>query len=181
MRLLLDTRLRRWTVIQPDRITTAARRMIEDSANVLHCRIASLWEVAIKRSLGRAEFTIDCHVLHRPRLDSRYGEVAVDGTHAVAVDALPLLHKDPFDRLLIAQAMVEGIVLSTSDASLGRHPGPIRKVQQAAEEVLAVCGLWRSVGGERRRGRRAAWRRGTAACFRPSTARRGCRPGIRCG
>lgn len=128
MRLLLDTHLLLWTVIQPDRLAMPARRMIEDTANDLHFSVVSIWEVAIKRSLGRADFNVDSHVLRRSLLDSRYEEVVVEGTHAVAVESLPLLHKDPFDRLLVAQAMVEGIVLLTSDAHLARYPGPIRKV-----------------------------------------------------
>lgn len=128
MRLLLDTHLLLWTVIQPDRIAIPVRRKIEDPTNDLHFSVVSIWEVAIKRSLGRADFTVDSQVLRRSLLDSRYEEVTVDGTHAVAVEALPLLHKDPFDRLLVAQAMVEGIVLLTSDARLARYPGPIQKV-----------------------------------------------------
>lgn len=57
-----------------------------------------------------------------------YEELPVSGEHAVAVDSLPLIHKDPFDRLLIAQAMIEGITLLTADSTIARYPGPIRKV-----------------------------------------------------
>ena len=128
MRLLLDTHLLLWTAIQPDRVAAPVRQMIEDPANDLHFSVVSIWEVATKRSLGRADFTVDSHVLRRSLLDSRYEEVVVEGTHAVAVEALPLLHKDPFDRLLVAQAMVEGIVLLTSDIRVARYPGPIQKV-----------------------------------------------------
>ena len=102
--------------------------MIEDPANDLHFSVVSIWEVAIKRSLGRADFTVDSHVLRRSVLDARYEEVMVEGSHAVAVETLPLLHKDPFDRLLVAQATVEGIMLLTSDAHIARYPGPIQKV-----------------------------------------------------
>lgn len=128
MRLLLDTQLLLWTAIWPGRVAAAARRMIEDPANDVHFSVVSIWEVAIKRSLGRTDFTVDSHVLRRALLDAGYVEVVVEGTHAVAVETLPLLHKDPFDRLLVAQATVEGIVLLTSDAGLARYPGPIRKV-----------------------------------------------------
>jgi PIN domain nuclease of toxin-antitoxin system len=128
MRLLLDTHLLLWTVIQPDRVALPVRRMIEDPSNDIHFSVVSIWEVAIKRSLGRADFTVDSQVLRRSLLDSRYEEVVVEGAHAVAVEMLPLLHKDPFDRMLVAQATVEGIMLLTSDASLARYPGPIQKV-----------------------------------------------------
>jgi PIN domain nuclease of toxin-antitoxin system len=61
-------------------------------------------------------------------LDNGYEELPVLGFHAVAVDSLPPIHKDPFDRILIAQAMVEGITLLTSDAVIAQYPGPVRKV-----------------------------------------------------
>lgn len=128
MRLLLDTHLLLWTAIQPARVAARVRRMIEDPANDLHFSVVSIWEVAIKRSLGRTDFTVDSHVLRRALLDAHYEEIVVDGTHAVAVESLPLLHKDPFDRLLVAQATVEGIILLTADPHLARYPGPIQKV-----------------------------------------------------
>ena len=86
----------------------------------------SLWEVAIKRGLGRADFQVDPRVLRRGLLENDYVELAVTGAHAVAVDLLPPIHKDPFDRLLIAQAGVEGLTLVTADRTVARYPGPIR-------------------------------------------------------
>ena len=87
---------------------------------------ASLWEVAIKKGLGREDFRVDPRVLRRGLLEHDYTELVVTGAHAVAVDTLPRIHKDPFDRLLVAQAQIEGITLLTVDEVVGRYPGPIQ-------------------------------------------------------
>jgi len=84
--------------------------------------------VTIKRALGRDDFEVDPHLLRRGLLDNGYGELPISSEHALAVGALPDLHKDPFDRILIAQATVEGVTLLTSDAVVATYPGPIRKV-----------------------------------------------------
>jgi len=89
---------------------------------------ASLWEVAIKSGLGRRDFRIDARLLRRGLLDNGYDELPITGEHAVALDGLPPIHKDPFDRMLIAQSMVEGITLLTADPLIAQYPAPIRKV-----------------------------------------------------
>ena len=89
---------------------------------------ASLWEVTIKRGLGRDDFRVDPRLLRRGLLDNGYGELAITSEHAIAVDLLPPIHKDPYDRMLLAQAMVEGIALLTSDPLLARYPGPVHRV-----------------------------------------------------
>lgn len=88
---------------------------------------ASVWEVAIKSALGRDDFSVDPRVLRRALLDNGYVELAISGAHAAAVLDLPPIHRDPFDRLLVAQAQVEGIALLTADATVARYPGPIRR------------------------------------------------------
>jgi PIN domain nuclease of toxin-antitoxin system len=128
MKLLLDTRLLLWAAGKPDRLSRDARHLIESTDNTLYFSAASLWEVAIKRGLGRPDFQADARVLRRGLVDNGYQELAVAGEHAVAIDGLPAIHKDPFDRILVAQAMVEGIMLLTVDANLARYPGPIRVV-----------------------------------------------------
>lgn len=127
MKLLLDTHLLLWAAGTPKRVPAPARRLIEDAANTLLFSAASLWEIAIKRSLGRADFQVDARVLRRGLLDNAYEELPISSEHAVFIDSLPDLHKDPFDRILIAQATVEGILLLTSDAAIAQYPGPIRK------------------------------------------------------
>ncbi|MGA2536931.1 MAG: type II toxin-antitoxin system VapC family toxin [Terracidiphilus sp.] len=128
MRLLLDTQLILWTYFQHRRLSMEARSVLEDRQNGLVFSTASIWEIAIKRGRGRKGFEFDPRVLRRAMLDDGYEELPVLGQHAVEVDVLPAIHKDPFDRMLIAQAMVEGITLLTVDPVIARYPGPIRKV-----------------------------------------------------
>lgn len=126
MKLLLDTHLLLWAASAPERLPAGARALLEDAANELLFSAASLWEVTIKASLGRDDFRIDGRVLRRGLLDNGYTELPISSAHAVAVAGLPNLHRDPFDRLLVAQAGVEGITLLTSDEAVARYPGPIR-------------------------------------------------------
>jgi PIN domain nuclease of toxin-antitoxin system len=126
MKLLLDTQLLLWAAGQPERLPSAARAMIEDPAHQLIFSAASLWEIAIKRGLGRPDFRADPALLRRGLLDNGYMELAITGRHAVAVAGLTALHKDPFDRILIAQAAADGLLLLTVDAAVARYPGPIQ-------------------------------------------------------
>lgn len=128
MKLLLDTQLLLWAAGQPERLSAAARRLLTDSDNELVFSAASLWEIAIKQTLGRRDLRVDPRVLRRGLLDNGYAELPITSQHAVSIDSLPALHKDPFDRILLAQALTEGITLLTSDAQLARYPGPVRKV-----------------------------------------------------
>lgn len=128
MKLLVDTHLLLWAASAPDKLPAAARDLIDDSENSLLFSVASIWEIAIKRGLGRDDFKVDPRLLRRGLLDNGYEELAITSEHAVSVDSLPPIHRDPFDRLLIAQATVEGIILLTADEHVGDYPGPIRKV-----------------------------------------------------
>ncbi len=128
MKLLLDTHLLLWAAGEPDRLSTVARRLIKDSNNELTFSAASFWEIAIKRGLGREDFQVDPRLLRRGLLDNRYSELLIGSDHAVAIDGLPRLHKDPFDRILVAQAMVEGITLLTADPLVAQYAGPVRRV-----------------------------------------------------
>jgi PIN domain nuclease of toxin-antitoxin system len=128
MKLLLDTHLLLWAAGQPDRLSAKARKFINDPDNELLFSAASLWEVIIKRGLGRDDFRADARVLRRGLLDNGYSELPVVSDHVVAVDSLPPIHKDPFDRILVAQATVEGITLLTMDSLVGKYPGPLRMV-----------------------------------------------------
>ena len=128
MKLLLDTHLLLWAAAEPARLPEAARGLIEDPDNAPVFSAASLWEVVIKRALGREDLRVDPHLLRRGLVDNGYAELAVSGTHVLAASALPPLHRDPFDRLLVAQATAEGIELITCDERVAAYPGPIRKV-----------------------------------------------------
>ncbi len=128
MRLLLDTHVLLWAAGQPEKLSRSARKLLNDPESILVYSAASLWEIAIKQSIGRDDFRVDVRVLKRGLIDNGYSELAVTGAHAVAIDTLPPLHKDPFDRMLLAQAQVEGITLLTADAVVAKYPGAVRKV-----------------------------------------------------
>ncbi|MGH8290331.1 MAG: type II toxin-antitoxin system VapC family toxin [Steroidobacteraceae bacterium] len=128
MKLLLDTHLLLWAAGQPDRLSKAARELIDADDNELVFSTASLWEIVMKRGLGREDFKVDGRLLRRGLLDNGYSELPIASEHVVAIDTLPALHKDPFDRVLIAQALVEGITLLTTDEIVARYPAPVRAV-----------------------------------------------------
>jgi PIN domain nuclease of toxin-antitoxin system len=128
VKLLLDTHLLLWAAGEPERLPGDAHALIEDMGNELLFSAASLWEVAIKRGLGRADFQADARLLRRGLLDNGYSELPIVSDHVVAIESLPAIHKDPFDRVLVAQATVEGITLLTLDPVVAQYPGPIRKV-----------------------------------------------------
>ena len=128
MKLLLDTQILLWAAGQPERLSAAARRLLNDPRNELLFSAASLWEITIKNTLRREDFQVEPRVLRRGLLDNGYVELPVTSEHAVNVDALPPLHKDPFDRLLLAQVLTEGVTLVTGDAHLAKYRGPVRKV-----------------------------------------------------
>lgn len=134
MKYLLDTQLLLWAAISGDAmeaaggLSAAATALIADPANELIFSAVSIWEVAIKSGLGRSDFSVNPFLLRRGLLDNDYAELAITGAHAAAVMGLPDYHKDPFDRLLVAQATVEGVTLVTADARLAGYPGPVLRV-----------------------------------------------------
>ena len=121
MKLLLDTHILLWSAGQPDKLSTDARTLLLDSSNALFFSAASIWEIVIKRGLGRDDFKVDPLRLRKQLVINGYEEVSVSADHALAVDVLPALHKDPFDRILIAQARAEGMLLLTADSQILRY------------------------------------------------------------
>ena len=115
MKLLLDTHILLWAANDPQRLSETTRTLLLEPANTLYFSAVSLWEIVIKRGLGRSDFIVDPHRLRRLLLANGYNELAVNSEHVLQVDRLPLLHKDPFDRLLIAQAQTEALLLVTVD------------------------------------------------------------------
>lgn len=128
MRLLLDTHILLWAAADHERLSPGARAFIDDPDHVLVFSVASLWETAIKQGLGRQDFDVDPRLLRRGLIENGYEELAITGDHAVAVDSLPPIHRDPFDRMLVAQAMVEGLLLLTADDRVAAYPAPVRRV-----------------------------------------------------
>lgn len=123
MRLLLDTHMLLWAAAGT--LPQKAEILVVDGENTLYFSPASIWEISIKRSLGRDDFKIDPGVFRRGLLDNQYQELPITSLHALAVNDLPRLHKDPFDRMLLAQARAEGMPLVTSDSALREYPGPV--------------------------------------------------------
>ena len=126
MRLLLDTHLLVWAMGDPERLPTGCAAMLEDPSNNLVFSVASLWELVIKQALGRPDFNLEPSLLRQALLGGGWQELPIEASHALAVSQLPPLHRDPFDRLLLAQAQVEGLLLLTADSQLSLYPGPIR-------------------------------------------------------
>jgi len=126
MRLLLDTHLLVWAMGEPERLPAGCAAMLEDPSNSLVFSVASLWELVIKQALGRPDFNLEPSLLRQALLDGGWQELPIEASHALAVSHLPPLHRDPFDRLLLAQAQVEGLLLLTADSQLSLYPGPVR-------------------------------------------------------
>lgn len=128
MNLLLDTHLLLWAASEPERIPAKTRALLTDPASQLMFSAASLWEITIKNSLDRPDFKVDARRLWRMLLVNGYRELPVTSEHTVAVNELPHLHKDPFDRILIAQARVEGMLLLTADRMVAQYGEGVREV-----------------------------------------------------
>ena len=128
MNLLLDTHLLLWAASEPERLSSKARTLLLDPANQLLFSAASLWEISFKNGLDRADFQVDPRRLWRLLLVNGYRELPVTGEHTVAVNELPPLHKDPFDRILIAQARAEGLLLLTVDKAVAKYGDGVRRV-----------------------------------------------------
>lgn len=128
MNCLLDTHLLLWAAGEPQKLSVKALHWIENPENVLYFSPASFWEIAIKNQLGRADFKLDARLLKRGLLDNGYVELSINTEHSLYINLLQNIHKDPFDRMLIAQATIEGMVLLTADATVAQYNGSIQKV-----------------------------------------------------
>jgi PIN domain nuclease of toxin-antitoxin system len=128
LKLLLDTQVLLLAAGAPEQLSDAARALLEDSNNELVFSSASLWEIEIKRGLGRVDFKADPRLLRRGLLDNGYSELPITSEHAAAIDTLPAIHRDPFDCILVAQSLVEGIALVTTDPVVAQYPCPIKQV-----------------------------------------------------
>lgn len=128
MILLLDTHLLLWAASEPQRLSAKARALLLDPSNQLVFSSASLWEITIKNGLERSDFSVDPRRLWRMLLVNGYREISVTSEHAVAVNDLPPLHKDPFDRILVAQARIEGLTLLTADKMVAKYGEGVKKV-----------------------------------------------------
>jgi len=125
VRLLLDTHVWLWWNTEPERLAAIARRQIGDSRNEVFLSAASVWEMAIKRRLGKLPLpeSVGSYVARRLAADA-VRDLPISADHAAAVETLELLHRDPFDRLLIIQARHEGLRLLTVDDQVLAYGSP---------------------------------------------------------
>ncbi|MGC3873430.1 type II toxin-antitoxin system VapC family toxin [Halomonas sp. GXIMD04776] len=128
MNLLLDTHILLWAAGEPQRLSVEALELVEDRDNSLYFSAASVWEIVIKNGLQRPDFNVDAHLLRRNLIENGYRELPIASQHTLAIAHLPPIHKDPFDRILVAQAEFEGFLLLTMDDLVAQYPGPIRRV-----------------------------------------------------
>lgn len=128
MKLLLDTHILLWAAGQPDKLSVSAREILTDRRNTLFFSAASIWEIVIKRGLGRDDFKVDPYRLRKMLVINGYNELPVTSEHVLRVDTLPPLHKDPFDRILIAQVRSEGMILLTVDLAVIKYGEAVKPV-----------------------------------------------------
>lgn len=131
MNLLLDTHIALWSVTADKRLSAPARALIENRANAISVSIACLWEIAIKHAIvkqGVPAMPISARQAAAYFAAAGFRVLDAQAAHIFAVEELPMVHADPFDRLIVAQARAEGLILLTSDATVARYPGDVRKV-----------------------------------------------------
>jgi PIN domain nuclease of toxin-antitoxin system len=122
MRVLLDTHLLLWALLAPARLSVSAADLLESPEARVFFSAVNVWEIAIKRALNRPDFDVEPDVIRRGALETGFEELPVTGIHAAAVRQLPSHHRDPFDRLLVAQAQTEPLLLMTDDPMVMQYP-----------------------------------------------------------
>jgi len=128
MHLLLDTHLLLWASARSRRLPKEARRFLEDPRNDVHFSAVSLWEIAIKLGLGRKDLRVDLGLLRPALSEMGFVELPMKGAHAERVVDLPPIHRDPFDRMLVAQSLCETFTLLTNDDALAPYGNVVRVV-----------------------------------------------------
>jgi len=122
VRVLLDTQAWLWMAAAPERLSARARRQVEDTSHTLYLSSASAWEIAIKHALGKLRLP-EPPAAYVPSRTAALGIVplAIEQAHALAAAALPPHHRDPFDRMLVAQAQLEDLLILTTNRVLARY------------------------------------------------------------
>ncbi len=131
MKILLDTNILLWVAGSPEKIPENILNQIQDTQNTLFFSAASIWEIAIKHTLGKPDFSFDPLTIYQALVENNYIELAITGNHTIATKHLPQIHKDPFDRMLIAQAIAENMLLVTADRTIAKYSAPVLFVNKA--------------------------------------------------
>lgn len=122
MRVLTDTHVLLWALLRPARLDAACREVLESPEHQVFFSAVNIWEIAIKRALDRPDFDVEPDAVHRAALETGFRELPISAVHAAAVRHLPPHHRDPFDRLLIVQALIEPLRLMTDDPLIDLYP-----------------------------------------------------------
>jgi PIN domain nuclease of toxin-antitoxin system len=128
LNLLLDTHVALWAITDSPKLPLKARELIASPKTNVWISAASIWEIAIKHSLGRGDMPISAQDARRYFSESGYRLLAIEAEHALAVEDLPTHHGDPFDRILVAQALMEPMRLMTHDAMVALYSDTIIKI-----------------------------------------------------
>ena len=123
--LLLDTHLTLWFLDDSPRLSERAKALILNAQNQPYFSAVSIWEIGIKAALGRGDFNYEAATVRRTLVSFGHREITLTGWQAANLTTLPMLHRDPFDRMLLAQALSEGLTLLTADKTLAKYPGRI--------------------------------------------------------
>lgn len=126
MNFLLDTHILIWAAISPHKISPELASLLSDPSNHLYFSSASIWEISIKESLGKRDFHVSSNKLHDGLVENGYNEIKVSALHAMGVIKLPFIHRDPFDRILVATAIWENMPLLTNDSTLSPYHSLVR-------------------------------------------------------
>ena len=119
MRLLLDTHALLWSLVKPEKLPPAVRHAIQSAENEAYASVASAWEISIKVAIGKLDF--DVQVLERGLAASGIQALGITLQHTARIARLPLHHRDPFDRMLVAQALTESLTIVTRDRDLAKY------------------------------------------------------------
>ncbi len=128
MRVLLDTHILIWLATAPERLSKPTIGDLASPSAAIVFSTVSIWEIAIKRSLNRPDFAVTANAMLRWARERGFEELSLSSEHGIAAGSLPPIHRDPLDRALIGQAMVEGVVLLTADARLAGYGDVVRVV-----------------------------------------------------
>ena len=120
MNILLDTNMLIWLAL--DKLPIAFKELILDNSNSIYFSPASLWEIVIKSKLGRKDFDLDANVLHSSLIEHHYIELKINSKHTLMTETITVIDKDPFDKILLSQAIIEDMSFLTSDKKISRCP-----------------------------------------------------------
>jgi len=122
LRILLDTHIFLWALFEPTKLSSSLAKMYQDRQNTFFLSLVSIWEIQIKLQLGKLTFDIDLQKVITEQLNAGYIEIlSIKLEHILNIQSLPFHHKDPFNRLLISQAIIEDLFLASSDSMISAY------------------------------------------------------------